>query len=94
MRYASVGTIKHTHKVDLCVCSQLEWKAMTKQREDTTVRISGPRRLKLERKAIETSMKCGRIIKMSDIVNWLLDNRLEEATSAIEREYREKENPQ
>lgn len=89
MRYASVGIAKYTHKVDLRVCSQLEWKVMKKQREDTTVRISGPRRLKLERKAIETSMKCGRIIKMSDIVNWLLDNRMEEAASAIEREHKD-----
>lgn len=89
MRYASVGITKYTYKVDLRVCSQLERKVMKKQREDTTVRISGPRRMKLERKAIETSLKCGRIIKMSDIVNWLLDNRMEEAASAIEREQKD-----
>ncbi|WP_265421804.1 hypothetical protein [Aeromonas salmonicida] len=59
---------------------------MKKQREDTTVRVSGPRRMRLERKAIETSFKCGTIIKMSDLVNWLIDNRLEEAAQALERE--------
>ncbi|WP_349922264.1 hypothetical protein [Aeromonas veronii] len=62
------------------------------QREDTTVRINGPRRMRLERKAIETSFKCSSTVKMSDIVNWLIDNRLEEAASAIERERKEAAN--
>lgn len=62
---------------------------MKKQREDTTIRVNGPRRLKLERKAIETSFKCGSTVKMSDIVNWLIDNRMEEAANAIERERKE-----
>lgn len=88
MRYASTRITKHTHRVDLRERSPIKRGVMKKQREDTTVRISGPRRLKLERKAIETSVKCGRIIKMSDIVNWLLDNRMEEAVSAIEREHK------
>ncbi|AIZ78923.1 hypothetical protein [Actinobacillus equuli] len=48
-------------------------------RKDTSVRINEQRRNKLEMLAIEISHKSGRLTKMSDIVNHLLDNYLNEA---------------
>ncbi|MDP8080014.1 hypothetical protein [Phocoenobacter skyensis] len=48
-------------------------------RKDTSVRINAQRRNKLEILAIEISHKSGKLTKMSDIVNHLLDNYLNEA---------------
>ena len=48
-------------------------------RKDTSVRVNEMRRNKLEMLAIEISHKSGKLTKMSDIVNHLLDNYLQEA---------------
>ncbi|MDG6882508.1 Uncharacterised protein [Phocoenobacter uteri] len=59
-------------------------------RKDTSVRINAQRRNKLEILAIEISHKSGKLIKMSDIVNHLLDNYLNEAKQDLI--YKEKNN--
>ena len=48
-------------------------------RKDTSVRVNEMRRNKLEMLAIEISHKSGKLTKMSDIVNHLLDNYLQES---------------
>lgn len=49
------------------------------ERKDTSFRVSELRRIKLEKIAIEVSMKTGKITKISDIINYLLDNYADEA---------------
>lgn len=49
----------------------------------TTVSITEQRRIKLERLAIEATMKTGKTVKWTDIVNHLIDNYAEEAKKDI-----------
>jgi len=49
------------------------------ERKDTSVRINEPRRIRLEKTAIKISYEIGRQVKMSDLVNHLIDNYLEDA---------------
>lgn len=39
----------------------------------TSVRIAGDRKKMIERIALEAGMKCGRIIRISDVVHFLID---------------------
>ena len=39
----------------------------------TTVRIAGERKKMVERIALEAGMKCGRILRVSDVVHFLID---------------------
>lgn len=39
----------------------------------TTVRIAGDRKKMVERIALEAGMKCGRILRVSDVVHFLID---------------------
>jgi len=48
-------------------------------RTDTSVRINEIRRMKLEKGAIEITVATNKITKISDVVNYLLDNYLQEA---------------
>ncbi|MBN6058886.1 hypothetical protein HYE59_01795 [Aggregatibacter actinomycetemcomitans] len=59
-------------------------------RKDTSVRINGQRRNKLEMLAIEISHKSGRLTKMSDIVNHLIDNYINEAKQDLIHQQSEK----
>lgn len=52
---------------------------MTATRKDTSVRINEMRRIKLEKTAIKISYEIGKQVKMSDLVNHLIDNYLTEA---------------
>lgn len=49
------------------------------ERKDTSVRINELRRIRLEKTAIKISHEIGRQVKMSDLVNHLIDNYLEDA---------------
>lgn len=49
----------------------------------TTVSITEQRRIKLERLAIEATMKTGKTVKWTDIVNHLIDHYAEEAKKDI-----------
>ncbi len=49
------------------------------ERKDTSVRINELRRIRLEKTAIKISYEIGRQVKMSDLVNHLIDNYLEDA---------------
>lgn len=58
---------------------------MANERRDTSIRVNEIRRIKLEKTAIEISYKTGRQVRMSDIVNYLIDNYLIEAKKDIEK---------
>ena len=51
----------------------------------TTVSITEQRRMKLERLAIEATMKTGRSVKWTDLVNFLIDHYAEDAKADIEK---------
>ncbi len=53
------------------------------ERKDTSVRINEMRRIRLEKTAIELSYEIGKTIKMSDLVNYLIDKYLTEAKRDI-----------
>lgn len=59
---------------------------MSGERKDTSVRINEMRRIRLEKTAIKISYEIGKQIKMSDLVNHLIDEYLQEA----EKDLREK----
>lgn len=52
---------------------------MATERKDTSVRINEMRRIKLEKTAIKISYEIGKQVKMSDLVNHLIDNYLQDA---------------
>lgn len=49
------------------------------KRGDTTVRVNEERKMKLQRGAIKIGNETGQLLKISDIVNHLIDNYSEEA---------------
>ncbi|CAK2375933.1 hypothetical protein V5098_27200 [Vibrio coralliirubri] len=49
------------------------------KRGDTTVRVNEDRKMKLQRGAIKIGNQTGQLLKISDIVNHLIDNYSEEA---------------
>lgn len=49
------------------------------KRGDTTVRVNETRKLKLQRGAIKIGNETGQLLKISDIVNHLIDNYTDEA---------------
>lgn len=49
------------------------------KRGDTTVRVNETRKLKLQRGAIKIGSETGQLLKISDIVNHLIDNYTDEA---------------
>ncbi|OEF95281.1 hypothetical protein A142_14435 [Vibrio splendidus 12E03] len=49
------------------------------KRGDTTVRVNEDRKMKLQRGAIKVGNQTGQLLKISDIVNHLIDNYSEEA---------------
>ena len=53
------------------------------ERKDTSVRINELRRIRLEKTAIKISYEIGRQVKMSDLVNHLIDNYLEDAAKDL-----------
>lgn len=53
------------------------------KRGDTTVRISETRKLKLQSEAIKIGTKTGELLKISDIVNHLIDNYMDDAVKDI-----------
>lgn len=61
---------------------------MTK-RTDTTVRVNELRRIKLEKGAIEITVTTGQITKISDVVNYLLDNYLQDAIKDMKAKKKE-----
>ena len=52
---------------------------MDMKRGDTTVRVNEQRKMKLQRGAIKIGNETGQLLKISDIVNHLIDNYSEEA---------------
>lgn len=50
-----------------------------KNRGDTTVRVNENRKLQLQRGAIKIGNETGQLLKISDIVNHLIDNYSDEA---------------
>jgi hypothetical protein len=56
---------------------------MSAERKDTSIRINEIRRIRLEKTAIEISYEIGRTVRMSDLVNHLIDNYLAEAKRDI-----------
>lgn len=56
---------------------------MKEERRDTSVRLNEARRNKVEKIAIELSYETGRIIKMSNIINHLIDNYIKDAKRDI-----------
>lgn len=55
------------------------------ERKDTSVRINELRRIRLEKTAIKISYEIGRQVKMSDLVNHLMDNYLDEAAKDMKQ---------
>lgn len=54
-------------------------KGKDMKRGDTTVRVNEDRKMKLQRGAIKIGNQTGQLLKISDIVNHLIDNYSEEA---------------
>ncbi len=57
----------------------------TPQMKRTTVSITEQRRMKLERLAIDATIKTGKTVKWTDLVNYLIDNYADEAKADIEK---------
>ena len=53
------------------------------KRGDTTVRINEKRKMQLQREAIKIGSETGRLLKISDIVNHLIDNYTDDAVKDI-----------
>ncbi|PSU45381.1 hypothetical protein C9J12_22710 [Photobacterium frigidiphilum] len=53
------------------------------KRGDTTARINENRKLKLQRSAIKIGNETGELLKISDIINYLIDEYTEEAVQDI-----------
>ena len=49
------------------------------QGKRTTVSITEQRRMRLERIAIETTMQTGKVVKWTDVINWMIDNYADDA---------------
>ena len=49
------------------------------ERTDTSIRINGDRKIKLERTAVDLTTLTKKIVKMSDVVNYMIDNYLQDA---------------
>lgn len=56
---------------------------MNKKRTDTTVRINEERKLELKRRILEIGNKTGELLKQSELVNYLIDNYLDDAVKDI-----------
>ncbi len=53
------------------------------KRGDTTVRINEKRKMQLQREAIKIGSETGQLLKISDIVNHLIDNYTDDAVKDI-----------
>ncbi|HEB1085085.1 TPA: hypothetical protein RY370_004732 [Escherichia albertii] len=53
------------------------------KRGDTTVRINENRKLELKRRVLEIGNKTGELLKPSEIVNYLIDNYLDDAVKDL-----------
>lgn len=56
---------------------------MNKKRTDTTIRINEERKLELKRRILEIGNKTGELLKQSDLVNYLIDNYLDDGVKDI-----------
>lgn len=54
------------------------------ERKDTSIRINGDRKIKLERTAVDLTTLTKKIVKMSDVVNYMIDNYLQDAKKDIQ----------
>ncbi|WP_019823272.1 hypothetical protein [Vibrio splendidus] len=66
------------HKI-LDKIKEMSQKRKDMKRGDTTVRVNEDRKMKLQRGAIKVGNQTGQLLKISDIVNHLIDNYSEEA---------------
>jgi hypothetical protein len=73
-----------THAICVKIHGMNQGGVMT-ERKDTSVRINELRRIRLEKTAIKISYEIGRQVKMSDLVNHLIDNYLEEAAKDMKQ---------
>jgi len=53
------------------------------KRGDTTVRINEQRKMKLQREAIKIGGATGELLKISDIVNYLIDHYTDDAVKDL-----------
>ncbi|EAZ0195601.1 hypothetical protein FPD60_23910 [Salmonella enterica subsp. enterica] len=53
------------------------------KRGDTTVRINEERKLELKHRVLEIGNKTGELLKPSEIVNYLIDNYLDDAVKDL-----------
>lgn len=53
------------------------------KRGDTTVRINEKRKMQLQREAIKIGNETGQLLKISDIVNHLIDNYTDDSVKDI-----------
>lgn len=56
------------------------------QGKRTTVSITEQRRMRLERIAIDTTMQTGKVVKWTDIINWMIDNYSVDAKKDMARQ--------
>lgn len=68
----------YRHKI-LDKIKEMSQKRKDMKRGDTTVRVNEDRKMKLQRGAIKVGNQTGQLLKISDIVNHLIDNYSEEA---------------
>jgi len=54
------------------------------ERKDTSIRINEDRKIKLERTAVDLTTLTKKIVKMSDVVNYMIDNYLQDAKKDIQ----------
>lgn len=54
------------------------------ERRDTSVRINEERKIKLERTAVDLTTLTKKIVKMSDVINYMIDNYLQDAKKDIQ----------
>lgn len=58
--------------------------AKAKERKDTSVAINEDRKMKLERTAVELTTLTNKVTKISDVVNFMIDNYLQDAKKDIQ----------
>lgn len=70
---------------------------MAKQRKDTSIAVNESRKMRIERTAVELTTLTKKVVKMSDVVNFMIDNYLQDAKKDMQaksdRENKEKIEP-
>lgn len=57
---------------------------MARERRDTSVAVNETRKKKLERAAVDLTILTKKIVKISDLVNYMIDNYLEDAKKDLQ----------